>query len=607
MRKRILTIATIICILAVVFIVIMVSRRGKDTTNNPSRRDRGGEINTASDEDLTALIGDDVPGDSANESTDKDADKNQLGTTTVSGDVNSPESDNVEVVRKVVMPEVVQMGDGDIGAFYSDEEFRDVIPIDIESFSNADVPSEYDSRDVDGRSYITEVKNQGSIPFCWAYAAIGALESDILKHNDNVSLDELDLSEKHLAYYCFHQTEGSKEGLIDDDYRELINGDGVSDDWVLDNDTSYIGCGGVVDYCMSVFTAWKGPVEDKDDDSFTSMFGNTYIYTDNTSKPSPAYGGDIHVQSVNQIPCTLENNLLIKQMIMEHGSATIDINSNDKFWRDHGRNLYSHYDGKVEPADHIVLIVGWDDKYSASNFSREPEGDGAWLCRNSWGKENGDEGYFYLSYYDQTIHINNAVSYGAVLRGDSGFYDNNYQAAGFLVNVNSCLVDSENKMSAYSQSSNPYGMLYTASSDEILKAVGILSLDLYQQYELSVYINPVEDGDNVKIQDEDSAVVSQKISSISGGFHTYELSEEIELKEGDRFFVLINPVSKGRLAFEEAVDTVGDSNYDYDLYVGNFHNNYSASGLSYYISDDGKSMVRQDDKDFFVKAYTVNE
>ena len=52
-----------------------------------------------------------------------------------------------------------------------------------------------------------------------------------------------------------------------------------------------------------------------------------------------------------------------------------------------------------------MAIVGWDDNISKDSFrSGTPEGNGAWLIRNSWGVNGyNHSGYFWLSYYDKSL------------------------------------------------------------------------------------------------------------------------------------------------------------------------------------------------------------
>lgn len=37
--------------------------------------------------------------------------------------------------------------------------------------------------------------------------------------------------------------------------------------------------------------------------------------------------------------------------------------------------------------NHAVSIIGWDDNYSKDNFSTKPTNNGAWIIRNSYGKQ----------------------------------------------------------------------------------------------------------------------------------------------------------------------------------------------------------------------------
>ena len=603
-KKTRIILVVVFLIIAIACVCVAVSMMPK-STGNPSRRDDAQIAGAVGDEDLAAVTGDEQPKTEPEVPEDKTP---ALTESVVSQNANKPLSDDVEVVSRISLNEAVVMGESDIGTFYGDEEFKDVTPVDISSFSASEIPSKYDSRDVEGKRYVSPVRDQGYSYLCWSFAAMGACESDIIKDHPEIGYNDINLSEKHLAYYNMHQAKGSVSGGIDEDYREFVNDIGEENAFVVDEDTGYLATGGVTNFVISILTAWKGPVDDRENDSFKSLYGSYYLFTDNTDKPSDAYSGDYHVQNVLQIPSHINNNTLIKQMIMEHGSATVGVCADGKFFKDHSSTLYSTFGGETPAtADHEVLIIGWDDDYSASNFKYAPEGDGAWLCRNSWGEGSGQNGCFYLSYYDETTAISNAASYDVTLRTDDDWYDNNYQVAGFITNAVSTLDDSLNTAKAYSAAANPYGVLYKAQSDEEMKAIGLMAFDMYQQYEISIYLDPeVEDGEISFAGKE--PVLTQKVSAISGGYHTFKLEKPIDLKSGEDFFILVKPHTKGRLVFEEAGEMVSDPCYDeWSNLTGNIHNNYTASGCSYYISDDGNKMERQDDKDFFVKAYTVNK
>lgn len=87
-------------------------------------------------------------------------------------------------------------------------------------------------------------------------------------------------------------------------------------------------------------------------------------------------------------------------------------------------NTYGFYYNGQESTNHDILIVGWDDAYPKTNFSLEPEGDGAFICKNSWGESFGDGGYYYVSYYDRHIG-NKAIAYTRL--DEIGVYDTIYQ------------------------------------------------------------------------------------------------------------------------------------------------------------------------------------
>lgn len=104
---------------------------------------------------------------------------------------------------------------------------------------------------------------------------------------------------------------------------------------------------------------------------------------------------------------TDETNLkllnIIKEHLMKYGSLAVGVGSPDLVSGAYhnGNDAYYYKTGIMENEirpNHQVSIVGWDDSYSRNNFNKTPDRDGAFICLNSWGKDWGQEGFFYVSY-----------------------------------------------------------------------------------------------------------------------------------------------------------------------------------------------------------------
>lgn len=87
-----------------------------------------------------------------------------------------------------------------------------------------------------------------------------------------------------------------------------------------------------------------------------------------------------------------------KEWILAHGSVMLSFCADEEFLTD---NCF--YANIPAFPNHAVTIVGWDDSFDRTHFSPRPYRDGAWLVKNSWGTEEGDGGYFWVSYDDRSI------------------------------------------------------------------------------------------------------------------------------------------------------------------------------------------------------------
>src|SRR5660397_108005 len=96
-----------------------------------------------------------------------------------------------------------------------------------------------------------------------------------------------------------------------------------------------------------------------------------------------------------------------------YSSAASDVYKRQAMYWDknyYQENNYAYRYTESQIANHAITIVGWDDSFDRNKFKQVPSGDGAFIVKNNWDQSWGEEGYFYISYYDSKLGYNeNAV------------------------------------------------------------------------------------------------------------------------------------------------------------------------------------------------------
>ena len=379
----------------------------------------------------------------------------------------------------------------------------------------AALPDKFDSR-VDG--YVTSVKNQNPYGTCWAYAAMASLEGSMLVAGRVGS--DIDLSEWHLAYFATHT--GSDElGNTKGDY---VNS--------LEDEYSYMNTGGNILMAATALSNWKGAAKEKDypyPTGYTDILSRRDITTpDDAWKKNAYYMSDCYITPISDADA-------VKTLIMANGAVYGSYYHDDYFqsW-----NTAAYFNDKNTYTNHAIAIVGWDDNYSKENFTdsfygridrKKPEGNGAWICKNSWGSDFGDKGYFYISYYDTSIRNSSAAAFiGKELERDLNNY---YYSGGVCIGS---YTYTYGIAQCYEAKANEDGV-------ETIEGVGFFTLDAGVDYTVEVYINPISKDKNGVITYPKSGELAYKDrgQTAYAGYNTITIDEEVVVNEGDVFSVVI--------------------------------------------------------------------
>lgn len=356
----------------------------------------------------------------------------------------------------------------------------------IQTSESKKLPERYDYRLLERAP---SVKDQGKYGTCWAFASLTALESSLLPEKAN------DFSEDHMS---------------------LQNSFAVE-----------INDGGEYTMAIAYLASWQGPVLEEEDP-----------YGDGISPEG--LEAACHVQEVQVIAA--KDFETIKEMVFKYGGVqtslyTSLINSQSRSEYYNPETYAYCYIGTEKP-NHDVVIIGWDDNYPKENFTMNLEADGAFICQNSWGSEFGENGIFYVSYYDSNIGTHNVIFSGVE---EVENYDRIYQSdyCGWVGQL------------GYGNEKGYFSNVYTAKEEEVLSAVGFYATGKNTEYEISV----VHDFKGAESFAERMVVKDGKFKN--AGYYTVALKEEVCLKAGEQFAVVVKihtPGSSRPIAIEYAAD-----------------------------------------------------
>ena len=336
---------------------------------------------------------------------------------------------------------------------------------------NITLPARYDLRN---EGFVTPIKNQGGCGACWIFTTMGSIESRWMQ----LGLGIYDFSENNAATENGFEGDPCEGGNAKQLTPYLIRGD--------------------------------GPISEADDpyvlgkEQYNPLFDTQGIVTD-----ARFLSNDMNV---------------IKQCITDYGGLYSSFwwfgDFDDYYDQSTNTFFFSNINTDTTDAGHAIVLIGWDDDMQTAG------GTGAWIIKNSWGDNFGEDGYFYISYQD--VFLNSGQI--ACWPGRQDYNEHSsiyyYDRLGHLANW------------GYDDDGIDYALVkYTINNDETLFEIGTYTVRGNSQLSFDIWDNF---GNGVLSGLLGNTSVTTNINTCDyPGYYTYVIPNPIEVSAGDDIYIRV--------------------------------------------------------------------
>jgi PGF-CTERM protein len=350
------------------------------------------------------------------------------------------------------------------------------------------LPGGFDWRD---SGNVTPVKDQSACGTCWIFGTTSVLESAVLINEGA----EYNFSEQSVAL------------CVDRSWIYLYDG---ADDPCMAGGNSFIAA--------EVFIKKGSVLESCNPYNTTALYCDGSCVCDDCTPVKRVDGYRLVTNNGSEID-------VIKQSVYDHGPVIMAF-----YYSDYGNyanatwgTIYDYYPGP-EFANHIVSIIGWNDSVPHPNPAHD--GTGAWIVKNSWGTDWGNEGFFYLAYNSSHVEEIAYLEYKNPVPDEELIYWDdaglNYDFSGFVSAV------------GYGDSGAWMASNFTADQSGNLTHVDFWTTSNNAEYEIYVWGGYFG-----------NELANQTGNAQEFGYYSIPLNTPIPMDAGQQFTVGVNMTTPG--------------------------------------------------------------